>query len=234
MSSKYIVIKNNLFISILDHFHTNQEEYSVIFTSGATASLKLVAEAFNFRNEKHESNEKPGNFVYLQDNHTSVLGMRDITAQRGANVVCLNHDDAFEILQQSTNRNHSTKDQINNSLFVYSAQCNFSGLKYPLDWIENIKNGCLDAHMRSESNWFTLLDAACFVATNDLNLSIFKPDFVCLSFYKLFGYPTGIGALLVKNDRADVLKKVYYGGGTVDVVLSSKMHHVKRESLHEK
>ena len=57
---------------------------------------------------------------------------------------------------------------------------------------------------------------------------------MCLSFYKMFGYPTGIGALLVKNDSANVLQKVYYGGGTVDVSLSSEMFHVKRQSLHQR
>ncbi|KAG7190809.1 hypothetical protein KM043_006879 [Ampulex compressa] len=39
---------------ILSHFHTSPEEYSVIFTSGATASLKLVAETFSFK--QHDGN----------------------------------------------------------------------------------------------------------------------------------------------------------------------------------
>lgn len=222
------------FFSILDYFRTTQDEYSIIFTSGATASLKLVAETFDFKNKKNGVDEQTGNFVYLKDNHTSVLGMREVTAQRGAEVICMNHDEAFNVLQQNREVKSYGEDVRTNSLFVYSAQCNFSGLKYPLSWIKKIKSGCLSEHFDKKTNWFTLIDAASFAATNDLDLSVFKPDFVCLSFYKLFGYPTGLGALLVKNDSADVLNKVYYGGGTVNVVLSSKLHHVKKKFLHQR
>jgi len=38
-----------------------------------------------------------------------------------------------------------------------------------------------------------LLDAAAFVPTNPLDLSVVQPDFVVISFYKMFGYPTGVG-----------------------------------------
>lgn len=159
--------------------------------------------------------------------------MREFVSQKGANVICIDHENAYKVLDQNAfNRNPVEKSL--NSLFVYSAQCNFSGLKYPLSWIEKVRHGCLNSYVGNESNWFTMLDAAGYAATNDLNLSSFKPDFVCISFYKLFGYPTGIGALLVKNSSAHILKKVYYGGGTVKLVLSSKMHHVKRDPLHER
>ena len=43
------------------------------------------------------------------------------------------------------------------------------------------------------------------------------PDFVTLSFYKMFGFPTGVGALLVRNAAAGLLEKVYWGGGTVSM-----------------
>jgi hypothetical protein len=34
-----------------------------------------------------------------------------------------------------------------------------------------------------------------------------EADFVCVSFYKLFGYPTGLGALIVRHDAAKLLAK---------------------------
>jgi len=217
----------------LSHFNTTPDEYSVIFTSGATASLKIIAECFRFKAD--ENNETTsGNFVYLQDNHTSVLGMRDVVAGRGAEVICLGHDQAFQLFcQHSISRD--LERQSSNSLFVYSAQCNFSGLKYPLKWIRDVHTGALSSVVnKPTTRWYILLDAAGYVPTNNLDLSIFKPDFVCLSFYKMFGYPTGIGALLVKNSSSDVLRKVYYGGGTVDVALSSEMFHKKRQILHQR
>ncbi|XP_032687894.1 molybdenum cofactor sulfurase 1 isoform X2 [Odontomachus brunneus] len=223
---------------ILSHFNTIPDEYSVVFTSGATASLKTIAEAFLF--EAHGSNgtgRHTGNFVYVQDNHTSVLGMRDVVAARGAEVICLDHDQAFQTFEQYTTSRDPDDERrkSGNSLFVYSAQCNFSGFKYPLKWIRDVHAGALSAVVGEQSTgWYVLLDAASFAPTNNLDLSIFKPDFVSLSFYKMFGYPTGIGALLVKNSSADVLGKIYYGGGTVDVALASEMFHRKRRMLHQR
>jgi len=37
------------------------------------------------------------------------------------------------------------------------------------------------------------------VPTNRLDLRVVTPDFVAISFYKMFGYPTGVGCLLVRN-----------------------------------
>ncbi len=38
-----------------------------------------------------------------------------------------------------------------------------------------------------------------------------------LSYYKIFGYPTGLGALLARKDTLSVLTKRYFGGGAVAV-----------------
>lgn len=158
-----------------------------------------------------------------------------MVAARGAEVVCLSHDQAFQILSRHSSPRNPDGGQSSNSLFVYSAQCNFSGLKYPLKWIGDAHAGALSTFAsRPSTRWYVLLDAAAFAPTNNLDLSIFKPDFVCLSFYKMFGYPTGIGALLVKNASSDVLEKIYYGGGTVDVALSSERFHRKRQVLYQR
>jgi molybdenum cofactor sulfurtransferase len=76
-----------------------------------------------------------------------------------------------------------------NALFAYPAQSNFSGYRYPLDWIDKVQSGCLDPAQQ----WYVLLDAAAFVSTTPLNLDVYNPDFVTLSFYKMFGFPTGLG-----------------------------------------
>lgn len=161
--------------------------------------------------------------------------MRDVVAARGAEIICLGHDQAFQILSQRSSPRDPDERQSRNSLFVYSAQCNFSGLKYPLKWIKNAHTGALSIlASKPSTRWYVLLDAAGFAPTNNLDLSVFKPDFVCLSFYKMFGYPTGLGALLVKNASSDVLEKIYYGGGTVDVALSSERFHRKRQVLYQR
>ncbi|XP_008546797.1 molybdenum cofactor sulfurase 3 [Microplitis demolitor] len=207
---------------ILDWFKAS-EDYSLVFTSGATVSLKCVAESFEFNY---------GKFVHLQDNHTSVLGMRDVVAKKNISVECMTRDEAFAVFSSAESNKKLNSDYENNSLFVYSAQCNFSGYKYPLEWIEKVHRGALDRD--GNSNWFVLVDAAAFVGTNLLDLSLYKPDFVVLSFYKMFGYPTGLGALIVRNSSVGTLKKIYYGGGTVNMALSTKNYHVKKDSFHDR
>ncbi|KAF8822245.1 aminotransferase, class V family protein [Cardiosporidium cionae] len=77
--------------------------------------------------------------------------------------------------------------------------------------------------LSSECEWSVLLDAAAYVTTTALNLTEIPADFVTISFYKIFGYPTGLGALLLRRSSKSKLRKVrslyilqiYFGGGTV-------------------
>jgi selenocysteine lyase/cysteine desulfurase len=91
------------------------------------------------------------------------------------------------------------------NLFAYPAQSNFSGVKHPLEWIE----------LAHERGWDVLVDCAAFVPTSRLDLSRFKPDFVAISFYKMFGYPTGVGALIARRDALERLQRPWFSGGTV-------------------
>lgn len=231
-------------VQTLNHFNTDSSKYSVIFTSGTTQALKLIAESFRFHSPTEDDTECTGcgSFVYLRDNHTSVIGLREIAADKNADIVHISHQEFLNIANQvELNSFHKEKhDNDGNTLFVYPAESNFNGYKYPLSCIDKIKDGCLNNHLRKflckvNRDWYVLLDAACYVPTNKLDLSVTQPDFVCMSFYKIFGYPTGIGAVLVKNSSAHVLsQKSYFGGGTVDVVLSDEDYHVKRKNLHER
>jgi selenocysteine lyase/cysteine desulfurase len=92
-----------------------------------------------------------------------------------------------------------------NKLFAFPAQSNVSGVRHSLSWIKKAQ----------ERGWDVLLDAAAFAPTSPLDLSAFSPDFVSLSFYKIFGYPTGIGCLLVKRSSFHKLCKPWFAGGTI-------------------
>ena len=52
--------------------------YTVIFTANATGALKLVGEAFPFREQ--------GSFVLGADSHNSVHGIREFAVRGGAKV----------------------------------------------------------------------------------------------------------------------------------------------------
>jgi len=50
-----------------------------------------------------------------------------------------------------------------------------------------------------------MIDLAKAACTSPINLCSLDPDFACVSFYKLFGAPTGVGALFIKRSIRDLL-----------------------------
>ena len=192
-------------------------------------------------------------FCYLEDNHTSVIGIREVAAERGAQLVCIKEESVRNGRELSGNRasrdpnngllqngteatNTTTTTPITHHLFAYPAQSNFNGRKYPLSWTKDIPNGVVKvSHLNdAHDKWLVLLDAAAFAATNPLNLTDYPAHFVALSFYKIFGFPTGLGALLVRQDIGKILKKTYFGGGTVLASISGTSFVKHRSGLHEK
>ena len=184
--------------SVLEFFHASPEEYVAIFTPNATGALRLVGEAYPFRTGDR--------FLLTFDNHNSVNGIREFARARDAETTYVpsvvpelrvDGDLLPRYLTEVRGDHHN--------LFAYPAQSNFSGVQHPLAWIEQ-------AH---EHGWDVLLDAAAYVPTNRLDLSRWHPDFVALSFYKMFGWPTGIGALLARRDALAKLERPWFSGGTI-------------------
>lgn len=190
---------------VLKHFNTTADKYNVIFTSGCTAALKLIGESFDYTNS--DDKDSKGCYCYLEDNHTSVTGVRELAAVRGVTVKTISMSTAHDVLKQNGNCRlsptmsilHEVTSNANagggNSVFAYPAQSNFSGFRYPLEWIDRVHSGWLNGtnqHQQSDT-WYVLLDAAAFVSTAPLDLTKHSPDFVTLSFYKMFGFPTGLG-----------------------------------------
>lgn len=181
-------------------------------------------------------------FCYLEDNHTSVLGMRETASINNAQLVCITENSITP-----TTKDHSRSQPLYPPyhLFAYPAQSNFSGIKYPLEWTSGIENGSISITGLTDpgelnGSWLVLLDAASYASTNHLDLSLYPAHFVSLSFYKLFGYPTGLGALLIRSDISHILRgggereRGYFGGGTVLVSIARERYHISRPLPHER
>jgi molybdenum cofactor sulfurtransferase len=168
-------------------------------------------------------------FCYLEDNHTSVLGLREIAADNGAQLVCITESAIVRGTSLASKGSSTSPSTPVYHLFAYPAQSNFSGRKYPLDWT---KRGLMFHNVNGV--WLILLDAASYAGTNSLDLTGYPAHFVSLSFYKIFGYPTGLGALLVRRDIEHVLDKSYFGGGTVISSIGRMRYHRPRPELHER
>jgi len=67
-----------------------------------------------------------------------------------------------------------------------------------------------------------------YAPTNRLDLSAVRPDYVPVSFYKMFGYPTGIGALIARREALAKLRRPWFAGGTITLasVQDEGWHHL--------
>jgi selenocysteine lyase/cysteine desulfurase len=183
---------------ILRYFNASLDDYMVIFTPNATGALKLIGESYPFG---------PGDrYLLTFDNHNSVNGIREYARAKGATVTYIPvMPPELRVEQADLTSRLSLSRSGAHHLFAYPAQSNFSGVQHPLEWIAEAQS----------QGWDVLLDAAAFVPSNRLDLSRWRPDFVSLSFYKMFGYPTGVGALLARKATVKKLHRPWYSGGTI-------------------
>ena len=184
---------------VLDFFRAQPDEYEVIFTPNATGALKLIAESYPFQ---------PGSrYLLTTDNHNSVNGIRQFARQRGATVEYAPISGIDLRIDAPALLDHLANPAPGPKLFAYPAQSNFSGVRHSLDWIDEAR----------QRGWDVVLDAAAFVPTSRLDLSRYPADFVPVSFYKMFGYPTGLGALLARRPALERLQRPWYAGGTTSL-----------------
>ncbi len=194
--------------SVLEYFNATSE-YTAVFTLNASAAIKLVAEAFPF---------EPGSRLLMTaDNHNSVNGMREFARAKGALVdyAPLTRPE-LRIDAQAMTARLALAEPGHAQLLAFPAQSNFSGVKHPLSLVDQAQ----------AAGWQVLLDVAAFAPTNRLDLGSVRPDFVALSFYKMFGYPTGVGCLLVRKAALAQLRRPWFAGGTVNFASTRGQLHV--------
>ena len=194
--------------AVLEYFN-GTGEYTAIFTPNASGALKLVGESYPFM--------PGGRLLLTADNHNSVNGIREFAQAKGATVAYapLTRPE-LRLDMAAMDALLAEADPAHANLMAFPAQSNFSGVKHPL--------GLIDA--ARSMGWHVLLDAAAFVPTNRLDLRAVSPDFVVMSFYKMFGYPTGVGCLLVRNETLKSLRRPWFGGGTVNFATVQGRVHV--------
>jgi len=194
--------------AVLRYFNASPDEYAVIFTPNATGACRLVGESYPFGRRSR--------LVLTADNHNSVHGLREYAARCGARVAYakVNGSDlrvSDRALLDAAGHGHGSHP----GLLAYPAQSNFSGVRHPLSWVARAQAAGYDV----------LLDAAAFVPTSQLDLSVVRPEFVALSWYKMFGFPTGVGCLLARRDALGRLRRPWFSGGTIRAVSVGERWH---------
>ncbi|CAK3886771.1 Molybdenum cofactor sulfurase [Lecanosticta acicola] len=207
----------------LRFFNADPAEFDLIFVANATAAIKLVIDCFK---DHAAASNTPVWYGYHRDAHTSLVGVRELTKMHR----CFTSDEEVDLWINSGGLGGPRARQL--GLFAYPGQSNMTGRRLPLSWSGRIRKSFHKAAT------YTLLDAAALASTAPLDLSdpATAPDFVALSFYKIFGFPN-IGALIVRKDSAHTLEdRRFFGGGTVEMIISihDTWHAKKDSTLHDR
>ncbi|HEY1279412.1 MAG TPA: aminotransferase class V-fold PLP-dependent enzyme, partial [Acidimicrobiales bacterium] len=185
---------------VCDFFRAPPEEYVCIFTANATGALRLVGESYPF--------EPGGTFALTSDNHNSVNGIREFARRNSATIayVPVTAPD-LRVDRAAMSDVLAAADRSRPNLLAFPAQSNFSGVQHPLDLVD-------EAH---DAGWDVVVDATAFAPTNRFDLARVRPDFAAVSFYKIIGFPTGVGCLLMRRDRRPRMTRPWFSGGTVTI-----------------
>ncbi len=196
---------------VLEFFNAG-EDYICVFSANASAALKTVGECYPF--------DENGHLLMTVDNHNSVNGIREFAREKNCPFQYSPIHQNLRIDEAALQANlESVKGR--NKLLAFPAQSNVSGVKHNLDMIKEAQS----------FGWDVLLDAAAFVPSDRLDLQKYQPEFVAVSFYKIFGYPTGLGALLIKKSAYSKLKKPSFAGGTITIVsVQGDGHYLEKEA----
>ena len=198
---------------VLAFFNAPEDEYFCVFTANASAALRLVGESYPFG--------PGGTFALTADNHNSVNGIREFARRKGALVAYIPViAPELRVERSGTSRILRAAEPNAHNLLAFPAQSNFSGVQHGLDLVD-------EAHA---AGWDVLVDVSAFAPTNRLDVARVRPDFAALSFYKILGFPTGIGCLLLRRDRFDLLSRPWFAGGTITIAsVGGDGHYLRRD-----
>ena len=243
----------------LAHFQASSDVYDCIFTSGATHALKLVGEAFDYGHggallyPQNVHTSVLGMRAYAD----RAMVFPAVTLDALARAKRCGKSGSRNAGDESGGTDSDAEGCGGCHLLVVPGECNFSGCKANLTavgaWvarlsrdrpsIEDLRAACTpikgDLEIASGClpvRW--LLDAAKLAGSSPVSLAALppaaQPHFVVASFYKIFGYPTGLGVLLVRRDAAGALRRRYFGGGTVLAAASDRDLVRHRLEPHER
>ncbi|KAJ9706665.1 hypothetical protein PVL29_001912 [Vitis rotundifolia] len=168
---------------IMGFMNISEADYSMVFTANQSSAFKLLADVYPF-----QSNQ---NLLTVYDYENEARSARVLSAEFSWPNLRIHSAKLKKIILNKRKKRRG--------LFVFPLQSRMTGARYSYLWMS----------MAQEHGWHVLLDA-CALGPKDmetLGLSLFRPDFLICSFFKVFGKnPSGFGCLFVKKSSASILK----------------------------
>lgn len=181
---------------IMEYLNIQDTDYSMVFTASRGATFKLLADAYPF--------ETCPRLITMYDYESESVGwMVQRAREKGAKVSNVSFKWPLlrivstklrKLLVARRRRKGPAK-----GLFVFPVQSRISGAKYSYQWMS----------LAQQNKWHVLLDASALGPKDmdSLGLSLFRPDFIIASFYKVFGAdPSGFGCLFIKNTAIQTIQ----------------------------
>lgn len=166
----------------------------VIFTSGCTDSLNLVAASFG------EQNIQAGDeiLVSIMEHHSNLLPWQQLAKRKQAklNFIKINSDGLLDIKNLKSKINSKTK------IVALTHVSNVLGTINPIKELTDL------AH---EKGAIVVVDGAQAVGHFPIDVAELNVDFYAFSGHKMFA-PTGIGVLYGKKDLLDKMQPYRLGG----------------------
>ena len=166
----------------------------IIFTSGTTESVNLVAQSFAL-NELRENDEI---VISLMEHHSNLIPWQQVCFQKKAKLVVIpfNTEGVLDVQKLKDSINSKTK------LVTITHVSNTLGTVNPIAEIIEF------SHQKGVP---VFVDAAQSIATQNIDIQLLNADFLVFSAHKLFG-PTGVGVLYAKEFFLNKMTPYKYGG----------------------
>lgn len=175
----------------------NAEPEKIIFTSGTTHGLNLLAYTLNFK--------KGENIVLTRlEHHANLIPWQTISKCTGAELRFIELTPEYELDLESAKK---LIDK-NTKLVSFSGLSNSLGTYTPVEALIKL------AH---EHNALTIIDAAQLIAHQPIDVKKLDCDFLVFSGHKMYG-PTGIGILYGKKEKLEQLEPFFFGGEMIKEV----------------
>ena len=186
--------------TLVQNFINAPHNNEVIFTSGTTGSINLVAHAWG------NENVKSGDEILLTifEHHSNIVPWQQLAARTGAVVrfVTIDKDGELDLEDLKEKLNEKTK------IVSFASVSNVLGCITPVAEIVKL------AHSVGA---VTLVDAAQSVPHEATDVQAWNADFVTFSGHKMLG-PSGVGILWGKQDLLESMPPFLGGGSMIDKV----------------
>ncbi|KAK2404694.1 molybdenum cofactor sulfurase [Trifolium repens] len=208
---------------IMKFLNISENDYFMVFTANRTSAFKLVADSYPFQSCKKLLT------VYDYESE-AVEAMISSSEKRGAKSMSAEFSWPRLRIQSTklkkmivSDNSNKKKKKTKSGLFVFPLHSRVTGARYPYLWMRTAQ----------ENGWHVLIDA-CALGPKDMDsfgLSLFQPDFLICSFYKVFGEnPSGFGCLFVKKSSISILEPSTCAG-IVNLVPESRLfNHLSEDS----